>query len=234
MTILLAFDTASERMTIALASHGRTWSHVGVGGAKASATLIPSILALLAEGGTSLAAVDAIAFGRGPGAFTGLRTACSVAQGLAFGADKPVIPVDNLMAVAETARAGREDFHVWATIDARMDQIYAAAYHHHAGRWHELQAPMLTDAEQLAERWLVEPPSAVAGDALHVFGTRMQTAGAERFPEARLEPASLLALAKRAWNDGATVDAASALPLYVRDKVAETTLERAARKVNPA
>ena len=230
MKTLLAFDTASERMTIALTSHGRSRSHVAVGGAKASATLIPSILALLNEGGTTLAAVDAIAFGRGPGAFTGLRTACSVAQGLAFGADKPVIPVDNLLAVAETARAGRQRFHVWATIDARMDQIYAAEYRFDAGRWQELHAPMLTDCEQLAERWKLDPPSAVAGDALSVFGTRMQVGDAERMPDARLEPASLLLLATQAWNVGAVVDAASALPLYVRDKVAETTAEREARR----
>ena len=230
MTTLLAFDTASERMTIALSHDQRTWSHVAAGGARASATLIPAILALLAEAGLPLSAVDAIGFGRGPGAFTGLRTACAVAQGLAFGAGKPVIMIDNLLAVAETARAGRAAFRVWATIDARMDQIYAAEYAFSDDRWHVLQEPMLTDCERLAERWRGAPPSAVAGDALGVFGARLETAAAERLGDARVEPRTLIELASRAWNDGAVVDAASALPLYVRDKVAETTLEREARR----
>jgi tRNA threonylcarbamoyladenosine biosynthesis protein TsaB len=230
MTTLLAFDTASERMTIALTHREMSWSHAGAGGAKASAALIPAILALLDEAGIALADVDAIGFGRGPGAFTGLRTACSVAQGLAFGADKPVIPIDNLHAIAEAARAGRERFRVWVTIDARMDQIYAAEYLFDADSWQTLQAPMLTDCDALAARWRAEPPTAVAGDALRVFGSRLDAGAAERLPDARVEAAALLALATRAWRDGAVVDAASALPLYVRDKVAETTREREARK----
>src|SRR5437763_14596303 len=106
MTTLLAFDTATERMSIALNARGKTWTREGDGGAQASATLIPAILALLAQAGVALRELDAIAFGRGPGAFTGLRTACSVAQGLAFGANKPVLAIDTLLAVAEDARAG--------------------------------------------------------------------------------------------------------------------------------
>jgi len=230
MTTLLAFDTASERMTIALASQGESWSHAGAGGAKASAALIPAIFALLDDAGIVLDDLDAIAFGRGPGAFTGLRTACSVAQGLAFGAGKPVIAIDNLLAVAESARGGRDALRVWATIDARMDQIYAAEYVYDAGRWRALHEPMLTDCERLADHWRAAPAAAVAGDALRVFGPRLDAGHAERFPDARVEAPALLALAERAWRDRATVDAASALPLYVRDKVAETTQEREARK----
>ncbi|MDQ6629754.1 MAG: tRNA (adenosine(37)-N6)-threonylcarbamoyltransferase complex dimerization subunit type 1 TsaB [Pseudomonadota bacterium] len=230
MTTLLVFDTASESMTIGLMHEGRSWSHAGAGGAKASAALIPAILALLAEADIPLDAVDAIGFGRGPGAFTGLRTACSVAQGLAFGAAKPVIPIDNLLCVAASARAGRDPFRVWATIDARMDQIYAAEYLCVADRWQVLQEPMLTDCEELGERWQREPPDAVAGDALRVFGSRLQTGQAERLADARIDAPTLLELAARAWRDGQCVAAAAALPLYVRDKVAETTLEREARR----
>ena len=100
MSVLLAFDTATEQMNIALSVHGVVTVHEAAGGALASATLIPAILALLAAAGLTLREVDAIGFGRGPGAFTGLRTACSVAQGLAFGADRPVLAIDTLLAYA--------------------------------------------------------------------------------------------------------------------------------------
>jgi len=226
MTTVLAFDTAGERMTVALAAGDRRGSRTGGGGSKASATLVPAIMGLLAEAGLGLDDLDAIAFGRGPGAFTGLRTACSVAQGLAFGAGKPVLPIDSLLVVAEAARGGAATFRTWAAIDARMDQIYAAEYRFADGRWTTLAAPMLVDAVELGRRWREAPPEAVAGDALVMFGARLDTGAARRFPEARTEADALLALALAAWRDGAGVDAAEALPLYVRDKVAQTTRER--------
>ena len=236
MTTLLAFDTATERLTIALRHGGRTWSHAGEGGATASATLIPAILALLHDAGLALADLDAIAFGRGPGAFTGLRTACSVAQGLAFGAGKPVLPIDSLLAVAEDARARATtaDFRVWVAIDARMGQIYAAEYAYVGGHWTTHVPPMLTDGEALSARWQAAPPQAIAGDAVRVFASRLATADALLFPDARPEATAMLALAEAAWRAGAAVDAALALPLYVRDKVAETTAERAARALAKA
>ena len=106
---LLAFDTATERISIAVAARGRMWTHEGEGGAQSSATFLPAVMALLAEADVPSAALDAIAFGRGPGAFTGLRVACAVAQGLAFGARKPVLPIDTLLALAEDARDGAAD-----------------------------------------------------------------------------------------------------------------------------
>jgi tRNA threonylcarbamoyladenosine biosynthesis protein TsaB len=230
MTALLTFDTATERMIVAVVNHGRIHSHGGAGGAKASATLIPTILRLLDEAGLALGDLDAIAFGRGPGAFTGLRTACSVAQGLAFGAGKPVLPIDNLLLVAEDARAGAEPVRVWATIDARMNQIYAAEYAFANGRWTTVQAPMLSDAEALSERWRGAPAEVVAGDAITAFAGRLDAGQARLRPEARVGAGALVALAQAAWRAGAGVDAAEALPLYVRDKVAETTLEREARR----
>src|ERR1700712_1946994 len=102
---LLAFDTATERLSVAVAVRGEILTHEAAGGAQASATLIPAILGLLARAGIALRDLDAIAFGRGPGAFTGLRCACSVAQRLAYGANKPVLSIDTLLAVAEDARA---------------------------------------------------------------------------------------------------------------------------------
>ena len=231
MAALIAFDTATERMTIAVKGQGgQVWSHDGEGGAKASAALLPAILGLLRDAGLRLTDLDAIAFGRGPGAFTGLRTACSVAQGLALGAGKPVLPIDSLLAVAEQARAGAASYRVWAAIDARMGQIYAAEYEHADGAWRTRVEPLLTDGEQLSSRWREQPPQAIAGDALRSFSDRLQTFGAALVPDAAPHALALLALAEGAWSRGDAVDPALALPLYVRDKVAQTTLERDAAR----
>ena len=153
-----------------------------------------------------------------------------MAQGLAFGAGKPVLPIDSLLIVAEAARSGAPSFRVWAAIDARMDQIYAAEYEFENDRWTTLQPPMLSDAETLSRQWREAIPHAVAGDAIAIFGNRLQTGDALLFAEARVDAVALIALAERAWRDQAIVDAAEALPLYVRDKVAETTLEREAKR----
>jgi len=231
MATLISFDTATERMTVALRHRERLYSHDGEGGAKASATLLGAIFGLLDGTGIALADVDAIAFGRGPGAFTGLRTACSVAQGLAFGARKPVLPIDSLLAVAEDARAaGLAPRRVWALIDARMDQIYAAEYEYVDSRWSTRVAPCLTDCEALAERWRTDPPEAIAGNAITVFAGRLATAGAALAAQATPSAIALLRLAEQAWTDGAAVDPALALPLYVRDHVAQTTAEREAAR----
>ena len=229
MTTLLAFDTGTERMSIALRHGGQTWSRNAEGGARASATLLPEILVLLAAAGLTPAGLDAIAFGRGPGAFTGLRTACAVAQGLALGSGRPVLPIDSLLMLAETARNAHGCGRVWASIDARMGQIYAAEYAWAGGRWRTAVAPFLTDAEALSAHWRAEPPECVAGNALAMFAGRLQTGAARAMPEAGADALALLSLAEAAWRVGEAVDAALALPLYVRDKVAETSAERAAR-----
>jgi tRNA threonylcarbamoyladenosine biosynthesis protein TsaB len=230
MESLLVFDTATEHLSIAVAAHGRVWTHEAAGGAQASATLIPAILALLAQAGVTLRELDAIAFGRGPGAFTGLRTACSVAQGLAYGASKPVLAVDTLLAVAEDARAGRDALSVWVAMDARMDEVYAAQYRYAAGAWSVIDAPMLTTPALLNERWQAQPSQLVAGSALAAFGARLNVGAAVCAPEALPRAAAMLPLARALWAQGGAVDAAHALPLYLRDKVAQTTLEREAAR----
>ncbi len=230
MTALLAFDTATEHMSIALAVGGHVFTHESAGGALSSARLIPAVMALLAEPGVHLKELDAIAFGRGPGAFTGLRTACSVAQGLAFGAGKPVLPLDSLLAVAEDARRGDSDHSVWVVMDARMDQIYAAQYAYQAGQWQVLDAPRLSTPAALNQRWLTEAPQRVAGNALRAFAGRLHTTGALLFPDALPRATAMLPLALDLWQQGGAVDAALALPLYLRDKVAQTTLERDAAR----
>ena len=234
MAALIAFDTSTERTSVAVQRGDVVVARDEEGGARASATLLPAILGALAEAGMTLADLDAIAFGRGPGAFTGLRAACSVAQGLAFGAGKPVLPIDSLLAIAEEARRGAASVRVWALLDARMDQIYAAEYEHASGRWTTRVAPFLTDCEALAARWHEAPPTLVAGNAIAAFGARLAIGAATAAPEAMPTATALLRLATTAWHDGAAVDAALALPLYVRDKVAQTESERAARSLSSA
>jgi tRNA threonylcarbamoyladenosine biosynthesis protein TsaB len=231
MHTVLAFDTATERISLALAAHGRVWQHDSAGGAKASATFLPAVLDLLAEASVRLSDLDAIAFGRGPGAFTGLRTACAVAQGLAYGAGKPVLPIDTLLAIAEDARIDGGPLRVWAVMDARMDEIYAAQYADDGNGWRVIDPPMLTDAAGLNRRWQSAPAHVVAGNALGAFGPRLEPAGARLAPDAAPRAIGMLALARTLWAQGGAVEPALALPLYLRDKVAETMAERAARVV---
>ena len=227
---LLAFDTSTERMAIAVCHGERILTHEAAGGAQASATLIGAIGSLLARAGLEPAALDAVAFGRGPGAFTGLRTACAVAQGYAFGLGKPALPLDTLQIVAEDARRRHGARDVWVAMDARMDEIYAARYRHEGGGWHGIEAPALYALDALHALWRHAAPRAVAGSALGAFGSRLDTGSARRLPDAMPGTEALAALALAAWHAGAGVDAAAALPLYLRDKVALTSAERAAAK----
>ena len=229
--VLLAFDTSTEVMSLALLRAGSLSVREGEGGAQASMRLIPEALRLLSDAGCALRDVDAIAFGRGPGAFTGLRTACSVAQGLAFGAHKPVLPVDSLLLVAEDALAQVQLSDCWVAMDARMDEVYAARYRWDGQRWHTEREPALYTLEALAAQWRAQPPAAVAGSAIEAFGDRLPVPScAMRVPQARSRGAALASLAQQGWQQGAAIDAAQALPLYLRDKVALTTAEREAAK----
>lgn len=235
MPRLLAFDTSTDAMSLAVLTPNGVVARDSPGGALASARLVPELLALLDEAGVRLAELDAIAFGCGPGAFTGLRTACSVAQGLAFGAGKPVVPVDSLLIVAHDARLQLADVataaapdELWVAMDARMDEIYAARYAFAGGTWQVLDAPMLTQAQVLNDRWRRQAPQRVAGSALRAFAQRLETGDATLVPDALPRAAALLPLAQAAWARGEAVDAALALPVYLRDKVAQTTAEREA------
>ncbi|MEY4561737.1 MAG: hypothetical protein RLZZ618_1014 [Pseudomonadota bacterium] len=233
MSNLLAFDTSTELMGIALVTSSGREVIDAAGGAAASAQLIPSVLSLLDRAGLTLADVDAIAFGCGPGAFTGLRTACSVAQGLAFGAGKPVLPVDSLMLVAEDARLQHEGpAALWVAMDARMDEIYAAAFEWTGAAWQVTEAAALYAPETLSARWQATPPAWVAGSALAVFGERLALPTATRqTPQAVSRAQAVGRLAEQLWAQGRAVDAALALPVYVRDKVAQTTAEREAQRL---
>ncbi len=225
----LAFDTSTDVLSLGVALGEQRHTCTLAGGAQASASLIPAAMDQLAQAGMALGELDAIVFGRGPGSFTGLRTACAVAQGLAFGADVPVLPVDTLLAVAEEARvlAGVTDqpLTVLALLDARMDEVYSAAYDWDGRQWAQ-RAPLQVGApEQVAL------PQAtrvlMAGNAFEAYGDRLPAG--ERIA-ALPTAAALLRLAPALWAAGQAVPAEQAMPLYIRDKVAQTTAEREAAK----
>lgn len=219
-------------MALALVTPGQTAVFEAQGGAQASARMLPEIKALLAGAGLKMADLDAIAFGQGPGAFTGLRTACAVAQGLAFGLAKPVLAVDSLMLVAGDARTQGAGDDIWVAMDARIGEIYAARYRWADGAWAVADAPALYKPEALAAHW--GRPAAVAGTALAEYAAALGELPATVWPQARSRAQALAALALAAWQRGEGRDAAEALPVYVRDKVALTTAEReAAREVRP-
>ncbi len=243
MTVLLALDSSTETMALALTSPAGAWFFEAAGGQQASARLVPEALALLARAGLRLSEVDAIGFGCGPGAFTGLRAACAVVQGLAFGASKPVLSIDSLMLVAEAARQQAElggqvlSGPIWVAMDARMGEIYAACYVWEQGVWSLERAPALFTPAALCEIWALQPPAALAGSALTEYAEQLGRAdlslcrSAGRYwPHADSRAAALAALTRQAWDAGAQLDAAEAMPVYVRDKVAQTTAERLAAR----
>ena len=221
---LLAFDTSTETLFIALQRGTALWQHQAAGGANSSATLLPSIQQGLQALGLQFADLDAIVFGRGPGSFTGLRTACAIAQGLALGAGKPLLPVDTLLAVAEEAREQHGLTDVMAVLDARMSEVYHAGYRWAEGLWHATHALGLCAPEALQ----VPEGLSVVGNAQAAYAERLAPQAAHRV--ALPTATALLRLAPRLMADGHLVDASYALPLYIRDKVALTTAEREAAR----
>jgi tRNA threonylcarbamoyladenosine biosynthesis protein TsaB len=228
---LLAIECSTDRLSVAVCHGDERWQYQGAGGAQASATLIPAIMDLLAQASLPLHALDAIAFGRGPGAFTGLRTACAVAQGLGLGAHLPLLPIDTLMLLAQAAKKTQDSTtRVLAVLDARMGQVYVAAYEDSSQGWRCVQAPCLCQPENLdippewhSQAWVL------ASNAVGLYPEALALAaqqGATLF-ETWPQALCLLDVAAQAFARGETVTAAHALPLYVRDKVALTSAERA-------
>jgi len=238
MSWILAVETSTEWCSVALGRAGsdgaiECFSRHEHTGARSSSRVLPAVGEVLAEAGIRLADCAAIAFGAGPGSFTGLRTACGVAQGLAFGAGLPVIPVNVLMACAESARTGTPplspDTSVLVALDARMDQAYAATFRWDdgVGEWRMQGAVQVVAPETVAQP---EGSFWIAGNASAVFGERLAVAEhAERvLPEALPGARAMVAIGLRALARGETIDAADAMPIYVRDKVAQTVAEREA------
>lgn len=240
---LLAFDTSADVMSIAVSrddgAAAGLWQMQGEGGAKASAGLIPAVMDLMRQAGLNLRELDAICFGCGPGYFTGLRTACAVAQGLAFGANVPVLPVNSLLALAEDTRhhhaADVPLLHVTAMLDARMDEIYLAAFEWNGAAWTEAQGAVLARPEDIQIGPHATGLHVAAGNVFAPYGPRLTGINPQvQLLSALPRATAMLRLAPQLLAEGKAVPAEQALPVYVRDKVAQTTAERMATKAATA
>lgn len=216
---ILALESATESCSVALLDGTQVHVRSQLAPREHAALLLPMVQDLLAEGEITLSMLDAIAFGRGPGSFTGVRIAASVTQGLAFAADLPVLPISTLAALAQGALRELGAQQVAAAIDARMGEVYWGLYHAHDG------VMVLQGEEGVSAPDLVPAPSAAGyvgyGSGWATYATALaqrcdiQSWQGERFPQA----ADLLPLAVAAWQSGQAVSAAQAQPVYLRDKV---------------
>jgi tRNA threonylcarbamoyladenosine biosynthesis protein TsaB len=221
---ILALESSTELCSAALWRDGRIDAREADAGQRNSEVLLPMVEALLAAHAVQRGDLDGIAFGSGPGAFTGLRIACGVAQGIAFARNLPVACVVTLRALAEAAQAPR----VICCLDARMGEIYHAAYQKDGDDWREVCAPSLCKPDAAPEL----PGSgwrgcgsgfAAFGEALaRRYGVQLDAVIDGVAPHAR----EVAALAARMFARGETVAAELAAPLYVRNKVALRVDER--------
>ncbi len=221
---ILALETSTEYCSVALSQDGVLIERFELVGQKHSELLMAMLDDLLRDAKVKLSELDGIAFGAGPGSFTGVRIACGTTQGLALGADLPVLPICTLLALAEASGHSR----VIAALDARMGEIYHAAYEKQQGAWTVVCEPSLCKAEVapqvLGEGWMgVGSAFAAYSAALQQrYGAQLQAVDGAAVPHA----AAIAALGAAGFALGLGVDAALAQPLYLRDKVALKTAER--------
>ena len=215
-----AFETSSEWCSVALAGDGEIRALERRAGHRHSELALPMLEELLAGAGLTVAELEAVAFGAGPGSFTGLRIACGLAQGLALARGLPVIGISSLAAIAQESGASR----VVACIDARMREVYYSALEKERGGWREVIAAQCIAPEvaprPAGEGWIG------AGNGFVVYGNL----GLSRvLPEVHPTAMAVAQLAAPRLEAGEGVDAAQAAPVYVRDKVAFTQEELARR-----
>ena len=225
-----AIETATEWCSVALWQDGEIVSLEARAANRQGEVVLPMLEKLFARSGGGLEGLDAIAYGAGPGAFTGLRIACGVAQGLAFGRGVPVIGISTLAATAEESGAPR----VLVALDARMREVYYAAFEKQAGKWREVLPARCVAPDE------VEAPEGLnggrggdwlgCGNGFAVYResleARLGGVLVRIAPEVRPSAAAVARLAAPRLAAGEGVDAAQAIPRYVRDKVALTSAEQ--------
>jgi tRNA threonylcarbamoyladenosine biosynthesis protein TsaB len=215
-----AFETSTEWCSIALWLEGEIHSLEQKAGNRHSELALPMLERLMKEMSLAAADLEAVAFGAGPGSFTGLRVACGLVQGIALARGVPVLGVSTLEAIAEESGAPR----VVSCLDARMREVYYSAHEKKEGRWHEV-----TPAQCVPPAQVVVPP----GDGWIGCGSGFAAYGSlgmkKILPDIHPSAAAVARLAAPRLAAGEGVDAAQAVPVYVRDKVALTTEEQRAR-----
>jgi len=229
MSTLIAIETSTECCSAALLRDGTLSARSELAPRRHAELILPMIESLLDEAGVSRRQLDAIAVGRGPGAFTGVRLAISVAQGLALALDIPVVPVSSLAALAQDAPAGVGET-ILAVIDARMGEIYAGCFQRSANG---LVEGIDDESVGLADELIIPPAHSIVGSGWAAYAEalsrRLKNAPAfadgARYPQAR----AIAQLAAPQFAAGHSVAPELALPVYLRDKVALTLQEQRAR-----
>lgn len=226
MPTILALETSTELASAALLHGEHAFACESSGAQTHSQTILPMLQNLLAQAGITLAQCDAIAFGAGPGSFTGVRTACGLAQGLAFGADLPVIPIVTLQAMAQACREASGASDVLAMLDARMGEIYWARYRF-SGGWQTLVEPTLSPASGIH----LSDGMTACGNGLAVYAEDFQARLQLGNVRHKIMPHAthVAQLARIEFIANRTVSARDAQPIYLRNKVALTTIERLAK-----
>lgn len=242
MSILLAIESSTDLASVALhvaAADGaaplRVFFRTAGGVQSHSQSILPMVQAVLAEAGLALHDCDAIAFGAGPGSFTGVRTACGIAQGLAHGSNRPVVAVDTLAAAAQACRDSTGADDVLVVLDARMGEVYWGQYRYRETKvgagWTAVTAARLDAPAQVAPVAGLMPVACGSGFTAHAtqFADCDFAAGAR----ADIMPHAIqvAALAQHLLAEGAAVAARDAQPVYLRNDVALTTAERASRRL---
>ena len=215
MTRILALETAGETCSVALLDNGSVIERFEQAPRQQTERVLPMVEGILEEAGFRLADLDGIAFGHGPGAFTGVRVAAAVTQGLAFAADLPVVGVSTLAACAQALKVNP---HVIACFDARMGELYLGAYECEPGSAHAVLCDGLFKPDALPELpcadWMIVGSGLVHQDALlAAYGASFCVAGAHPHAQAVAQ------LALPAFERGECVSAEQAQPVYLRDQV---------------
>jgi tRNA threonylcarbamoyladenosine biosynthesis protein TsaB len=220
---LLAIETATESCSVALLNNDEVISVSEIAPRRHNEIILSMCEQVLAQGQTSLAQLDAIAYGRGPGAFTGVRLAASVTQGIALGQDLPVVPVSSLATLAQAAFESVQAIQVLPCIDARMQEVYFAQYKLNDHKIMQLVGeekvvlPNMITVRVNDEWYGVGSGWKPYAKALQASLGMKLSYDENLFPQAE----HVAKLAKVYFHQGNSVSAVEALPVYLRDNVAE-------------
>jgi tRNA threonylcarbamoyladenosine biosynthesis protein TsaB len=222
---LLAFDTSTEFLSIAIVRGEVLFSFDTLAGQSHSQLILPEIQKLLTSADIPLSDLNGLVFGAGPGSFTGVRIAAGVAQGLAYGTNFPVVGVCTLMALAQASGADK----VIACLDARMGEVYHAAYVKENGLWQALCEPGLFKPDAVPE--IAGTDWVGAGSGWQTYGeilsNRYHQQLEQTLPELLPKAIAMLQLAQPIFASGKALTASDAMPIYIRNRVALKTAERA-------